>query len=135
MFCPKCYREEYTDRYVECRDCRIPLVAERPRRIGRRIGKAVLGLLLALAAGAVLVALYVIIPGGIRFPAIILGVPAVAVAAGLFQAVTGLTIFEVNDEFPRMTPGKRFAVATALLVLLLAVLAAFYWFIAVTYDV
>jgi len=135
MFCPKCYREEYADRYVECRDCRIPLVAERPRRIGRRVGKAVLGLLLAFAAASVLVVLYVVIPGGIRFQAIILGVPAVAVAAGLFQAVTGLTIFEVNDEFPRMAPGKRFAVAATLLTLLLAVLAVFIWFISVTSGV
>ncbi len=130
LYCQKCYRE-YGGRDVECRDCRMPLVAERPRRIGRRVARAVLGLLLAFAAAAVLVVLYVVIPGGIRFPAIILGVPAVAVAAGLFQAVTGLTIFEVNDEFPRMAPGKRFAVVATLLAILLAVLAAFIWFIAV----
>jgi len=127
MFCPKCYLE-FVDRYVECRDCHIPLVPERPKRVGRYF----LGFLLAIAAAAVLVVIYILIPGGVRFPAIILGVPAVAVAAGLFQALTGLTIFEVNDEFPRMPPRKRFAVSATLLVLLLAVLGAFVWFIAIT---
>ena len=130
MFCPKCYLE-FVDGYVECRDCHIPLVPERPTRPGRRFG----GLLLAIAAAAALAMIYIVIPGGVRFPAIILGVPAVAVAAGLFQALTGLTIFEVNDEFPRMPPGKQFAVGATLLVLLLAVLGGFVWFIAITSGV
>ncbi|HSR93029.1 MAG TPA: hypothetical protein VLK88_17115 [Gemmatimonadales bacterium] len=134
MFCPKCYIE-FVDGWVECRDCHIPLVAERPKRIGRRIGRAALGLLIAIAAAAVLVGVYIIIPGGIRFPAIILGLPAVAVAAGLFQAATGLTIFEVNHEFPRMPPVKRFVVGATLLIILLAVLGAFVWFIAITSGV
>jgi hypothetical protein len=134
MFCPKCYIE-FVDGYVECRDCHIPLVAERPKRIGRRVSKAVLGLLLAIVATAVLAIIYVVIPGGIRFPAIILGAPAVAVAAGLFQAMTGLTIFEVNDEFPRMPPGKRLVVGATLVFLLLTVLGAFVWFISVTSGV
>jgi hypothetical protein len=93
---------------------------------------ALLGLLLAMVGAVVLVTLYVLIPGGFRFPAIILGVPAVAVAAGLFQAVTGLTIFEVNEKYPRMSPGKRFIVGTTLVILLLAVLSAFIWFIVIT---
>ena len=130
MFCPKCYLE-FVDGYVECRDCHIPLVPERPKRAGRRV----LGLLLAIAAAAVLVVIYILIPGGVPFPAIILGVPAVAVAAGLFQALTSLTIFEVNDEFPWMPPGKRFAVGATLLILLLAVLGAFVWFTAITSGV
>ncbi|HEV7509460.1 MAG TPA: hypothetical protein VGS07_31590 [Thermoanaerobaculia bacterium] len=130
MFCPKCYLE-FVDGYVECRDCHIPLVPERPTRPGRRF----LGLLLAIAAAAALAMIYLLIPGGVRFPAIILGVPTVAVAAGLFQAMTGLTIFEVNDEFPWMPPGKRFKVGATLLVLLLAVLGGFVWFIGITSGV
>jgi hypothetical protein len=134
MFCPKCCIE-YVDGYSRCNLCDVDLIAKRPKQIGKRIGMALLGLLLAMVGAVVLITLYVLIPGGVRFPAIILGVPAVAVAAGLFQAVTGLTIFEVNEKYPRMSPGKRFIVGATLIILLLAVLGAFYWFIYITYEV
>jgi hypothetical protein len=126
MFCPKCYIE-FVDGYAECRDCHIPLVAKRPKRIGRRIGKAVLGLLLAIASAAVLATIYVMIPEGIWYPRIILWLPATGVAAGLFQAATGLTIFELNYEFPRMSPAERFVVVATLLIVLFAALGSFIW--------
>lgn len=106
-----------------------------PQGTPLRFGKRLLGVGIAVAAAVVLAVVYVLIPPGVRFPAIILGIPAVVVAAGIFQFATGLTILEANSELPHMSRGKQFAVVVTLLVLLGGVLAAFIWFVVATSGV
>jgi hypothetical protein len=84
--------------------------------------KRVIGVVIAVASLVILVVAYDLIPAGSRFPAIVLAAPTLAAAAGLFQAITGLTLFEVNSQLSTMPPARKTAVVALLLVLLLGVL-------------
>jgi hypothetical protein len=92
-----------------------------------RIKRRLVGVAVAIAASIAMIVIYDVIPLGVRFPVIILAIPALAIAAGLFQALTGLTIFEVNAELPTMPTGRKILTAGSLIILLVAVLGAFLW--------
>lgn len=97
-----------------------------PHRTPLRVAKRLLGLGVAVAAAAILVALYFVLP------AIILAVPALAVAAGVFQFATGLTLFEADEQLSSMSLGRQAAVVITTLLILGVVLGAFMWFVVVT---
>lgn len=76
MFCPKC-EIEYLKGYTVCRDCRVPLVEERPRKLARRSFWASLGLILfvvGIAAGVFV--WWFILPEGL-YPRIVGFLPGV----------------------------------------------------------
>jgi len=90
--------------------------------------KRLLGVGIALVCAVGLVVIYETLPSGQRFPVVYLALPALAVAAGIFQAITGMTLPEANEGLSSMTPAKRVGVAGTLIALLLGVIGVFYWF-------
>lgn len=91
-----------------------------------RLKRRIVGLVIAVVFAVALILIRDFLP---VFPVIFWAGPAVAVAvaAGLFQALSGLTIFEVNAQLPYMPKGKQFVIVALLVVLLVGVLGAFIW--------
>ncbi len=97
-----------------------------------RLGMRLFGLAIAVVAGVALMVVYVITPHWLGIPALVAGelaLPAVAATLGLFQAATGMPLWEIEDQFSDMSLGKRLAIVLTLLLLLGTVLGAFMWFV------
>ena len=89
--------------------------------------KRIVGVGIALACADAHVLFYDTLPAGQRFPALYLALPALGIAAGMFQAITGMTLTEASSGLSSMTRAKRLGVAGTLIALLVGVLLAFYW--------